>query len=101
MTQMTPEEAQQALERLAEATDVLEDIVSAASEQDGVDYYKWIRIRIRMADGEYFLSITWFGPYPPPGYVVYAPPGFWMARWYKTLNAEGHETWETCMETLR
>jgi hypothetical protein len=92
------EEIEQALSRLERAQDDLEEILSAASERDGMDYFSFCRMRVRVLDGRFYILLIWSGQEPPPASVVYAPLGFWIARWYKAVGADGEVIWESVLE---
>jgi len=94
----TGENPERAIERLEHAQDDLEVIITEAYERDGIDYFKWMKVRVRLAVGEYYLSLSWYGESPPSASVVYAPDGFWMTNWFKTLNRDGQPIWEACLE---
>ena len=89
-----------ALERLEDVQDELEEIIRAAEERDGKDYFKDLRIRVRKAAGRYYLALTWYRSKPPSGSVIYAPYGCWLCQWYKILDKQGVSAWESGLEVL-
>jgi hypothetical protein len=86
------------LDQLEELNDELEEIVRAAGNRDHDDYWRDLRIRVRKADGHYFLKLYWYRADPPAASVVYAPRGWWMSQWYKGVDRSGTVVWEGGIE---
>ena len=95
---MRDDDAEHLLESLEIAQDALGEIVSETSARDGIDYSSLLKVHVRAADRLIYLALTWHGTTPPPGSAVYAPPGFWISRWYKTIDRNGVAVWDACLE---
>src|SRR6266542_3367714 len=92
---------EEALDRLEDVLDALEEIVTEAGRRDGENYLQDLKVRSKKVQGRCYLSLMWYRSAPPAPSVLYAPFGCWLCRWYRTIDKNGTKVWQSAIEMLR